>query len=302
MSVSDNSEAVEIAAKSSALAWSCGGQHVQFWCQWHAQALQFHQQIRELGCLVEGLEASDQSTHQQMKELRVENATLRSQLSLAGSLPALTPSFVAYQAEHVTEAPTCREGDDFPPFFGPPPGLFQADPHPDVKWEEKEFFKTETPPFLTADAISTRASSMGGRPSTVVQWRIPCFSTQLAGGMGRSLVSPPFDVSGFCGLRLMVAPKLQGVLAPRGQRARHAHKKLVTEGPLDGCLMLKVPDAPDVVLEYSALIGGQRRGPFTNNFCEQCVATHSHFGIDWLQERGDDGSLLVGVEVVARAD
>lgn len=291
MSVLDISEAMEIAVKSSAPTWS-------IWSQWQAQVFQFHQQIYNLGCLVADLEASSQSIHLQMKELRNKNALLRSRLSIAQRPPAHVPRAVAQQAEPIEVEPACT----FSVCPGLLPGHSQSGFHPDVNWGEIESFNMDVPPPVAADAISTRASLIDGRLGTVVQWRIHCFSAQLAGAMGRSLVSPPFHVGSLSGLRLMVAAKVQGVFAPRGQRARKAHKKLVTEGPLDGCLMLKVPNAPDLPLEYHVFIGDHRGGPFANNFFDQCVATQSHLGIDWLQERGHDGSLLVGVEIAAQTD
>merc|ERR1712159_290180 len=90
-----------------------------------------------------------------------------------------------------------------------------------------------------------------------------------------------------------------GGSVPKGKRSREVHKKMMMEGPLDARLMLKVPNAPNESVEYYAFVGDQRKGPFVNNFSVQCLATHTGLGIDWLQERGSDGSLVICVEMLA---
>jgi len=279
MSVRDISEAMDIAVKSSAPSWSFDNQLAQHWGHCPLQMLQF-QQICKLRCEIANLEASTLSSKRQMQDLRDENAVLQSQLSIT----------------ECREEAARHDGDAFSAFPSPPPGLLRAGLDADIDWAEIKNCKTEAAP--AADVISTRVSSTGGRPSIVVQWRIHCFSTQLAEARGKSLVSPLFDVGSLSGLRLMVAAKVQGALAPSGRHARQAHRKLVTQGPLDGCLMLKVPKAPNMTLIYNVLIGDDRTVSFANNFSDHCVATHSHLGIDFLQARGDDGSLLVGIEIL----
>jgi len=256
-------EAMAIAIKSSAPSWSLDNHLAQHW-----------------GCTITNLEASTQSTKRQMQDLPDKNAALKSQ-----------PFITECRGE------AARQDGDVPSDFpSPPPGLLREGLDADIDWAEVKNCKTEALP--AADAISARVSSIGGRPSIVVQWRIHCISTQLAAARDKSLVSPFFDVGCLSGLRLMVAAKLQGALAPSGHRARQKHRKLVTQGLFDGCLMLKVPKAPDMTMTYNLLIGDHRTASFTDNFSDHCVATHSHLGIDFLQARGDDGSLLVGIEIL----
>ena len=85
----------------------------------------------------------------------------------------------------------------------------------------------------------------------------------------------------------------------------------VTEGPLEGCLKLKVPQCPPPhmiecseqselevkstwhlmpeLLErawcrYTLHVGSVCRGPFLHNFGESTVNGSADFGIDWLQQ------------------
>merc|ERR1719272_2229480 len=99
---------------------------------------------------------------------------------------------------------------------------------------------------------------------------------------GRPLVSPDFSAGELTGLRLAVAPESQNSKVSRTERSLQAFKKLVMTGPFSGCLTLNT----------------QTKGPLTNDFSEKCSATHEGFGIDWLQGKNVDGSLLIGVEIV----
>merc|ERR1719189_3889 len=150
-------------------------------------------------------------------------------------------------------------------------------------------------------ADGTPAEAVGVE-AEVAQWRIGQLSTKLRGCMGRALVSSPFSMWGLEDLRLMVFPDGKEVAkGPRSRRQKEAYAKKVSEGPLEGCLKLKVPDCPAPhILEYYLRIGPCRQGPFKHNFSESTVNGCLDFGIDWLKQVEPDLSLIVTVEVLKR--
>jgi len=131
------------------------------------------------------------------------------------------------------------------------------------------------------------------------EWRIGHLSSKLKGCMGRALVSSPFTAWGLDDLRLMIFPDGKEVAkGPRSKRQKDQYTKKVTEGPLDGCLKLKVPECPPPhILEYYLTIGSVRKGPFKHNFQESTVNGCSDFGVDWLQCMDADQNLRVTVEI-----
>merc|ERR1712100_247933 len=102
-------------------------------------------------------------------------------------------------------------------------------------------------------------------------------------------------------VRLMVYPdgKENRTKGPRSRRQKEVYAKQVTEGPLDGCLKLKVPQDPAVsVLELYLSVGKHRVGPFKHNFENQNILSWVDFGINWLEQVDADQSLTVGVEIL----
>lgn len=150
------------------------------------------------------------------------------------------------------------------------------------------------------EGIRVEPAEVDGVPAEVAEWRIGHLSTKLRGCMGRALVSSAFSVCGLEDLRLMVFPGSQEVAkGPRSRRQKELYAKKVSEGPLDGCLKLKVPVCPEPhVLEYYLNIGSVRKGPFRHNFAESAVNGCLDFGVDWLQQMNSDQSLTVTVEVL----
>lgn len=271
-------------------AGTANDQFVQFLSvQCRTDAAQLQQQISELWRVVADLEAWNKHVQSQMHDLGHENAVLKRRLS---------------DSRRSSDRDMCNDRQQLerplPSWLvSKPPGL----PFLGSEVETRVGEGLEVAPSgPRVDGIFICVCLVDGRTSYKVQWRIGRISAQLCGAMGRALVSPEFDVGSLLGLRLMAAPDVHSVRAPNGQRAKELHKKLVTEGPLDGCLMLKVPNAPDTPVEYYASISEHRMGPFATNFSGQCLATHGDFGVDWLQERESDGSLVVGVEIFAPTD
>jgi len=135
------------------------------------------------------------------------------------------------------------------------------------------------------------------------EWRICHLSTKLRSCMGRALVSSPFAIRGLADLRLMIFPDGRDSPKSRNRRQKELYTKKVIDGPLDGCLKLKVPQCPAPhVLEYYLSIGSARRGPFVHNFAESAVNGVSDFGVDWLKHLDNDQSLTVAVEIMKIGD
>lgn len=156
---------------------------------------------------------------------------------------------------------------------------------------------SEEGPF---EGIRVEHVEVDGVPAEVAEWRIGHLSTKLKGCMGRALVSSAFTVCGLEDLRLMVFPGSEEVSqGPRSRKQKELYAKKVSEGPLDGCLKLKVPVCPEPhVLEYYLNVGSVRKGPFKHNFSESAVNGCLDFGVDWLQQMNPDQSLTVTVEIL----
>jgi hypothetical protein len=151
---------------------------------------------------------------------------------------------------------------------------------------------------LAREGVQVRVGETDGSPCEVAEWRISRLSEKLKGCMGKNLVSPAFEAAGLKDLRLMVVP--DGKDVARGQkgtkRQKEAYAKKVSEGPLEGCLKLKIPDCPEPgVVEYSLKVGDVTKGPFRHNFVDTSVNGCDDFGIDWLRQVEPDHSLSVAV-------
>lgn len=151
------------------------------------------------------------------------------------------------------------------------------------------------------EGVQVSEVQVQGAACQVAEWRIGRLSERLKGCMGRALVSSAFEAAGLEDLRLMVFPDSKEVAkAPRSKRQKELYAKKVSEGPLDGCLRLKVPDCPPPhVIEYCLKVGSVKKGPFRHNFMDSAVNGCLDFGMDWLQQVEADNSLTVAVEIMA---
>eukprot|EP00408_Alexandrium_pacificum_P030939 CAMPEP_0171286972 /NCGR_PEP_ID=MMETSP0790-20130122/69303_1 /TAXON_ID=2925 /ORGANISM="Alexandrium catenella, Strain OF101" /LENGTH=401 /DNA_ID=CAMNT_0011756463 /DNA_START=100 /DNA_END=1305 /DNA_ORIENTATION=+ len=172
---------------------------------------------------------------------------------------------------------------------------------------ESASFGSETSPTSAAaldegvlEGVHVTPSTVDGVECESAEWRIGHLSTKLKGCMGRALVSSPFTAWGLEDLRLMVFPDGKEVAkGPRSRRQKELYAKKVSEGPLEGCLKLKVPECPPPhTLEYYLKIGDVRKGPFNHNFAESTVNGCLDFGIDWLKQVDGDHSLTVSVQIL----
>eukprot|EP00929_Paragymnodinium_shiwhaense_P108945 TRINITY_DN75298_c0_g1_i1.p1 TRINITY_DN75298_c0_g1~~TRINITY_DN75298_c0_g1_i1.p1 ORF type:complete len:358 (-),score=74.78 TRINITY_DN75298_c0_g1_i1:247-1320(-) len=173
--------------------------------------------------------------------------------------------------------------------MGPPPGLEDS---LDAREAENDDGNLE--------GVQVELLEVDGRTCMTAEWRIGHLSVKLRNCMGRALVSPPFKAWGLEDLRLMIFAdgRDDASTGPRSKRQKDQYSKKVTEGPLDGCIKLKVPDCPPPhLLEYCLRIGSVRRGPFSHNFSENTINGCSEFGIDWLKQVDVDQSLKVTVEI-----
>jgi len=285
-------------------------------------------QIGTLQYRVEELEEWKRRTLDEMTKLRFEHKQLRKKLWPEHEVDeVVTPNAKSVQimlAEHVDPSnATCKapvkgkglsldESQFSLKGLGPPPGLevrFGGGAAPSEALAESKTFTTDiTAVSSTSETSSNVAqglhvakSSVDGTECMRAEWRIGHLSAKLKGCMGRPLVSVPFSAFGLEDLRLMVFPEGKEVVkGPRSKRQKDQYAKKVTEGPLEGCLKLKVPDAPEPhVLEYYLRVGSTRRGPFRHNFAECIVNGCADFGIDWLTQVDSDQSLTVTVEIVS---
>lgn len=150
------------------------------------------------------------------------------------------------------------------------------------------------------EGVAVNPVNIDGVDLQRAQWRIPHLSQKLKSCMGRSLVSSPFTAWGLEDLRLMVFPDSKDSFkTQRTKKQKEQYTKMVTEGPLEGCLKFKVSDCPAPhVLEYYLKVGNARKGPFRHNFSESTVHGCAEFDVDWLQEVESDQSLTVTVEIM----
>jgi hypothetical protein len=132
-----------------------------------------------------------------------------------------------------------------------------------------------------------------------VEWNIKDFSTKLKNGMGRAVVSAAFNLCGLEEVRFMVAPMMQqSNVGPRTRKEKEEFSKMVTNGPLDAALMLKVPNARPCVFKYYLGVGNEKTGPHECDFSNTAIDKRGSFGINWFWEMNKDSSITVSVEML----
>jgi hypothetical protein len=127
------------------------------------------------------------------------------------------------------------------------------------------------------------------------KWTIGNFSRKLQHCSGRSLTSPPFTMvsAGLEDAYLMVSPDAEG-------KRQKEYKKLVSEGPLNCSVKVKMPRFNGSgVREFYLSVGSHRVGPFKHDFKDSAVSTWTDFGINWLDKVDlQDNSLTMGIEIL----
>jgi len=268
------------------------------------------QQKEALESKVKELEDWKKRTLEDMRKLREEHKLLRKRFG-GGEEPAQEAAGV----KKTVSALVSSEPSALP--VGGPPGLdlplVSADCGSPVEDETESpeglhmgptMSTTEdVPEPMQNEGVNVRDGGVEGDKCQRAEWRIGHLSVKLRGCMGRALVSPPFSAWGMEDLRLMIYPdQKESATGPRSRRQKELYNKKVSDGPLDGCLKLKVPNCPAPhTLKYYLTVGtslNNRRGPFTHNFAECTVSEPAEFGMDWLSQVDGDGGLTVSVDII----
>lgn len=286
----------DVAAKHAASTAS----HATILAQWVQHLWGKHE---ELQAKVKELEDWKKRTLEDMRKLREEHKQLRKRFGGPSDADDAVPG-----VKKAVTAPSMSGG--FGDGFSGPPGL--APPAATTPTGEGE--DDETPVSCEGgekalkenDGVVVKEAAVDGASCERAEWRIGSLSVKLRGCMGRALVSPPFSAWGMEDLRLMIYPdQKESATGPRSRRQKDLYNKKVSDGPLDGCLKLKVPNCPAPhVLKYYLTVGSAdtRKGPFEHNFSECTVSDPAEFGMDWLSQVDADGGLSVSVDIMKMAD
>jgi len=137
-----------------------------------------------------------------------------------------------------------------------------------------------------------------------MEWTIKHFTAKLRSAMGRPLVSSPFALWDLDEIRLMITPEVQeGDSGPRGRsrKEKEQFSKMLTNGPFDAGLSLKVPYARPCLLKYYFGVGTKESCPLECDFSTTAIDNRSgtFLGIDWLLETDMVSSITVSVEMLA---
>lgn len=214
--------------------------------------------------------------------LRQQNMELTNQLALNSNFssdetPTRTP---ALEAEILPTRDCTWPPVPVPPTLFADDGVLHVSRGFDV--EDLRVYKSFTH-FATGPVETVRA-----------EWKIRNFSSKLRDAMGRPLVSNSFKLWGLDEVHLMVMPMSS---APRSRKEKEQFVKMTNDGPLDASLVLKVPNA-QCILEYCLGVGKKKTGPHSCDFSNTTMDKRGSFGINWLEEKEPDSSIIVSVEML----
>jgi len=204
-----------------------------------------------------------------------------------------------------------------PPGLFAPPGLEREDSAQNYKvikrppgLELATVVDVPEPLLSTTSAASRMSASeegttverveVDGIVTTRAVWRIVQLRGRLKTSLGKPVVSPAFDIPGLGDVRLMVTPDAKGTLeGMRGKSKQSRFAKMLSEGPLECSLQVKVPCTETPVVKFNLTVGPLcRQGPFTCDFTEHTVHGCNDFQCDWLKQVDDEGNLCVSLEIV----
>lgn len=150
------------------------------------------------------------------------------------------------------------------------------------------------------ESVTVEQSQVHGIPCTRAVWRIVQLRGRLKTSLGKPVVSPPFSVLGLGDLRLMVTPDAKGTLEGMRGKSKQSHfAKMLSQGPLECTLKVKVPCTTVPVVKFYLTVGPHcRQGPFTCDFMQHTVHGCNDFDCDWLKQVDEEGCLCVGLEIV----
>lgn len=212
------------------------------------------------------------------------------------------------------------ESDSSPTGLRPPPGLLSTGnplpgPPPGLVLEESVLNHniTTRPPGLelftvkelpeedkAMENVTVEETEVNGIACTRAVWRIVQLRGRLKTSLGKPVVSPPFTITGLGDLRLMVTPDAKGTLEGMRGKSKQSHfAKMLSQGPLECTLKVKVPCTSTPVVKFYLTVGPNcRQGPFTCDFMQHTVHGCNDFDCDWLKEVDEEGCLCVGLEIV----
>lgn len=163
---------------------------------------------------------------------------------------------------------------------------------------------TPTAGFMLEDksleSVTVEQFEVDGITCTRAVWRIVQLRGRLKTSLGKPVVSPPFTVAGLGDLRLMVTPDAKGTLEGMRGKSKQSHfAKMLSQGPLECSLKVKVPSTTTPVVRFHLTVGPHcRQGPFTCDFMQHTVHGCNDFDCDWLKQVDEEGCLCVGLEIV----
>jgi len=299
----------DIAAKHAAST----ANHATALAQWVQHLWSQHEALQSK---VKELEDWKKRTLEDMRKLREEHKQLRKRLGPCQDDDDLPPPSQGVKkpgsvpVSPVSPKPPLLTTADMDALKGPP-GLEPPMPSGMSSVEEDRdsaSSSSKVNPSLSEDSSSQNEGvkvtdiTVNGDGCQRAEWRIGHLSVKLRGCMGRALVSPPFSAWGMEDVRLMIYPDIKdSATGPRSRRQKELYNKKVSEGPMDGCLKLKVPNCPAPhILTYFLTVGtdDHRKGPFKHNFAECTVSEPAEFGMDWLSQVDGDGGLMVSVDII----
>jgi hypothetical protein len=153
--------------------------------------------------------------------------------------------------------------------------------------------------------VSVEQTEVDGIACKRAVWRIVQLRGRLKTSLGKPVVSPSFAIAGLGDLRLMVTPDAKGTLEGMRGKSKQSHfAKMLSHGPLECSLKVKVPCTSTPIVKFYLTVGSNcRKGPFTCDFTEHTMHGCNDFDCDWLKQVDDEGCLCVGLEIVeVRAD
>jgi len=322
--VDDDAKATEDAAKAST-SMMYQMQYHQLMYQYSTEVPFLQSQVHDLTNKLNELENWKAQTLGLIRDLRDQHKTLKGKLGedhVASPAPEQKAIVDAGEEDEVkvldddAKVPECGpppspppipppapppSSRNAPPGEAPPPALPETPPVQQPKEATIVVMPSLPPPqeFDEETGLKVYGSTVEGEAVMVAEWKINHFSTKLRGAMGRPVVSSPFDIWQLDEIRLMVTPEGQESNAgARSRKEKEQFSKMVTNGPLKACLMLKVPNARQCPLNYYLRVGSKKKGPFVFDFSVTAIDNQGEFGINWLQEMKSDGSITVSVEIL----
>lgn len=218
-------------------------------------------------------------------------------LFLPGSLPpppglGLEETVISYKIGKRPPGLELATVAELPEELLPTPLLTPADAAPELP--------ASAPEDKSLESVIVEHTEINGIPCTRAVWRIVQLRGRLKTSLGKPVVSPPFAISGLDDLRLMVTPDAKGTLEGMRGKSKQSHfAKMLSQGPLECTLKVKVPCTSTPVVKFYLTVGSNcRQGPFTCDFMQHTMHGCNDFDCDWLKQMDDEGCLCVGLEIV----